>query len=216
MNTMTESPALAVVGKQKMTPSEAFVETLVAQGVKDVFGIVGSAFMDALDLFPLAGIRFISVAHEQGAGHMADGYARVSGSARRLHRAERTGGHQFCHFHGRRLLGALAGGRGHAGDRIDGDRSRRIPGNRAAADLFQDHPLPGARQQPGAHGRTDRARVRPRATRNGTDAAQHPARFLLRRHRVRDSASARHRARRGRRAGAGRRGRRCSPSHASR
>ena len=62
-----------------MTPSEAFVETLVAQGVKDVFGIVGSAYMDALDLFPLAGIRFISVAHEQGGGHMADGYARVSG-----------------------------------------------------------------------------------------------------------------------------------------
>src|SRR5206468_3593616 len=63
----------------KMTPSEAFVETLVANGVKDVFGIVGSAYMDALDLFPLAGIRFISVAHEQGGGHMADGYARVSG-----------------------------------------------------------------------------------------------------------------------------------------
>ncbi|MBS0319893.1 MAG: sulfoacetaldehyde acetyltransferase [Proteobacteria bacterium] len=62
-----------------MTPSEAFVETLVAHGVKDVFGIVGSAYMDALDLFPLAGIRFISVAHEQGGGHMADGYSRVSG-----------------------------------------------------------------------------------------------------------------------------------------
>ena len=79
MNTMTEAKRLAVTGRQKMTPSEAFVETLVAQGVKDVFGIVGSAYMDALDLFPLAGIRFISVAHEQGAGHMADGYARVSG-----------------------------------------------------------------------------------------------------------------------------------------
>jgi sulfoacetaldehyde acetyltransferase len=63
----------------KMTPSEAFVETLVAHGVKHVFGIVGSAYMDALDLFPAAGIRFIPTAHEQGAGHMADGYARVSG-----------------------------------------------------------------------------------------------------------------------------------------
>lgn len=62
-----------------MTPSEAFAETLVANGVKTVFGIVGSAFMDALDLFEPAGIRFISVAHEQGAGHMADGFARVSG-----------------------------------------------------------------------------------------------------------------------------------------
>jgi len=79
MNTMTDSKHLAVTGKQKMTPSEAFVETLVANGVKNVFGIVGSAYMDALDLFPLAGIRFISVAHEQGGGHMADGYARVSG-----------------------------------------------------------------------------------------------------------------------------------------
>jgi sulfoacetaldehyde acetyltransferase len=62
-----------------MTPSEAFVETLVANGVKDVFGIVGSAYMDALDLFPTAGIRFIPTVHEQGAGHMADGYSRVSG-----------------------------------------------------------------------------------------------------------------------------------------
>lgn len=64
---------------QKMMASEAFVETLVAQGVTDVFGIVGSAFMDALDLFPEAGIRFISVAHEQNAVHMADGYSRVTG-----------------------------------------------------------------------------------------------------------------------------------------
>src|SRR6478736_1751156 len=63
----------------RMSASEAFVETLAAQGVSHVFGIVGSAYMDALDLFPAAGIRFVSVAHEQGAGHMADGYARVSG-----------------------------------------------------------------------------------------------------------------------------------------
>jgi sulfoacetaldehyde acetyltransferase len=76
---MTEQKNMAVTGRQKMTPSEAFVESLVAHGVKDVFGIVGSAYMDALDLFPLAGIRFISVAHEQGGGHMADGYSRVSG-----------------------------------------------------------------------------------------------------------------------------------------
>jgi sulfoacetaldehyde acetyltransferase len=60
-----------------MTPSEAFVETLAAHGVKHVFGIVGSAYMDALDLFEPAGIRFISVAHEQNAAHMADGYSRV-------------------------------------------------------------------------------------------------------------------------------------------
>jgi sulfoacetaldehyde acetyltransferase len=62
----------------RMTASEAFVEQLVAEGVSHVFGIVGSAYMDALDLFPPAGIRFVSVAHEQNAAHMADGYARAS------------------------------------------------------------------------------------------------------------------------------------------
>ena len=65
--------------KLKMTPSEALVETLVAEGVDTVFGIVGSAYMDALDLFPAAGIRFVPVAHEQAACHAADGLARVTG-----------------------------------------------------------------------------------------------------------------------------------------
>ena len=63
----------------RMTPSEALVETLAAEEVKVVFGIVGSAYMDALDLFPAAGIRFVSVAHEQAAAHAADGLARVTG-----------------------------------------------------------------------------------------------------------------------------------------
>ncbi|MFT5502636.1 MAG: sulfoacetaldehyde acetyltransferase [Gammaproteobacteria bacterium] len=63
----------------KMTPSEAFVETLVANNVTEMFGIMGSAFMDAMDIFAPAGIRLIPVVHEQGAAHMADGYSRVSG-----------------------------------------------------------------------------------------------------------------------------------------
>ncbi len=63
----------------RMTPSEAFVETMVANGVTTSFGIMGSAFMDAMDIFAPAGIRLVPVVHEQGAAHMADGYARVSG-----------------------------------------------------------------------------------------------------------------------------------------
>ncbi len=63
----------------RMTTSEAFVETMAANGVTDIFGIMGSAFMDAMDIFAPAGIRLVPVVHEQGAGHMADGYARVSG-----------------------------------------------------------------------------------------------------------------------------------------
>ncbi|WP_327293819.1 MULTISPECIES: sulfoacetaldehyde acetyltransferase [unclassified Streptomyces] len=80
---MSENPAdtsrTVAAGPQRMTPSEAFVETLVANDVTDIFGIMGSAFMDAMDIFAPAGIRLVPVVHEQGAGHMADGYARVSG-----------------------------------------------------------------------------------------------------------------------------------------
>ncbi len=76
---MTQAPTRAAVsGVQRMTPSEAFVETMVANDVTDIFGIMGSAFMDAMDIFAPAGIRLIPVVHEQGAAHMADGYARVS------------------------------------------------------------------------------------------------------------------------------------------
>ncbi|MBT8622115.1 sulfoacetaldehyde acetyltransferase [Polynucleobacter paneuropaeus] len=77
---MSKSGTNLPTGPQKMTPSEAFVETMVANKVKDIFGIMGSAFMDAMDIFAPAGIRLIPVVHEQGAAHMADGYARVSGS----------------------------------------------------------------------------------------------------------------------------------------
>ena len=79
MTNIAEVKRMVVSGRTRMTPSEAFVETLVAQGVTEVFGIVGSAYMDALDLFPAAGIRFVPTVHEQGAAHMADGYARVTG-----------------------------------------------------------------------------------------------------------------------------------------
>ncbi len=65
---------------KKLTPSEALVEVMAKNKVENVFGIVGSAYMDALDLFPEAGIRFIPTVHEQGSAHMADGYSRIKGS----------------------------------------------------------------------------------------------------------------------------------------
>lgn len=65
----------------KMTPSEAMAEVLVQEGVTHVSGILGSAFMDLLDLFPAAGIDFISVRHEQTAGHMEDAFCRLTGRA---------------------------------------------------------------------------------------------------------------------------------------
>ena len=67
--------------KMKMTPSEAIVETLVQENVKEIYGILGSAFMDMLDLLPTAGINFMPVRHEQSSAHIADAFTRVSGVA---------------------------------------------------------------------------------------------------------------------------------------
>ena len=63
----------------RLTTEEAFVKTLQAHGIRDAFGIIGSAFMPISDLFPKAGIRFWDVAHEGSGGMMADGYTRASG-----------------------------------------------------------------------------------------------------------------------------------------
>lgn len=65
----------------KMTPSEAMTEVLLQEGVEHVTGIVGSAFMDMLDLWPTAGIKFYPVRHEQTAAHMEDAYGRITGKA---------------------------------------------------------------------------------------------------------------------------------------
>jgi sulfoacetaldehyde acetyltransferase len=58
------------MAKVKMTPSEAMTEVLLQEGIDHVTGIVGSAFMDMLDLWPTAGIKFYPVRHEQTAAHM--------------------------------------------------------------------------------------------------------------------------------------------------
>lgn len=67
------------MNKRRMTGSEAFTEALRIEGVKLIYGIVGSAFMDALDIFERAGIRFVQVRHEQSAALMAEGYGRAAG-----------------------------------------------------------------------------------------------------------------------------------------
>ena len=53
---------------------------LVREGVTDVFGYPGGAILPAYDAMLEYPIRHILVRHEQGATHMADGYARASGS----------------------------------------------------------------------------------------------------------------------------------------
>src|SRR5687767_8811939 len=61
------------------TGAQILWECLVLEGVTDVFGYPGGAILPAYDAMLEYPIRHVLVRHEQGATHMADGYARASG-----------------------------------------------------------------------------------------------------------------------------------------
>ena len=63
----------------KLTGAQILWESLVREGVSTVFGYPGGAILPAYDAMLAYPIRHILVRHEQGATHMADGYARASG-----------------------------------------------------------------------------------------------------------------------------------------
>jgi len=66
---------------QKLTGAQVVIQCLLEQGVDTVFGYPGGAILNIYDeLYKSSDkIRHILTAHEQGACHAADGYARVSG-----------------------------------------------------------------------------------------------------------------------------------------
>lgn len=77
-NTNSSDPA--ITGQPtRLTGAETLWATLVGEGVRDVFGYPGGAILPAYDALRKFPIRHILVRHEQGASHMADGYARASG-----------------------------------------------------------------------------------------------------------------------------------------
>ena len=186
-----------------MSASEALVETLVAHGVTDVFGIVGSAFMDALDLFPAAGIRFMSVAHEQGAGHMADGFARA------------TGRHGVCIAQNgpgvTNFVTAIAAAYWAHSPVVcltpeTGSNTQGLGGFQEAEQLpffekITKYQVHCGNQQP--HPRAAQPLLRLCDDRPRPDPVQHPARSVLRRFQDAHPAAGRGRARAGRRGGAG-------------
>ena len=69
-----------------LTGAQIIWETLVREGVEVVFGYPGGAIMPAYDALLDYPIHHVLVRHEQGAAHMADGYARASRQGRRCDR----------------------------------------------------------------------------------------------------------------------------------
>lgn len=64
--------------KQK-TGADVVIDSLQEHGVKYIFGLSGGAAIPMFDALVDSGIELVLVRHEQGASHMADGYARVTG-----------------------------------------------------------------------------------------------------------------------------------------
>ncbi|MCK8601720.1 biosynthetic-type acetolactate synthase large subunit [Desulfoferrobacter suflitae] len=63
----------------KLKGAQIFFECLQKEGVEVIFGFPGGAVIDIYHELPKYDIRHILVRHEQGAAHMADGYARATG-----------------------------------------------------------------------------------------------------------------------------------------
>ncbi len=63
----------------KLTGAQALIKSLELENVEVVFGLPGGCILPAYDPILDSPIRHILVRHEQGAGHMAEGYAHVTG-----------------------------------------------------------------------------------------------------------------------------------------
>ena len=63
----------------KLTGAQALIKSLEMEGVDVMFGLPGGCILPAYDPLLESSIRHILVRHEQGAGHMAEGYAHVTG-----------------------------------------------------------------------------------------------------------------------------------------
>ena len=63
----------------QLTGSQALIKALEMEGVDTIFGLPGGCILPVYDPLLDSPIRHILVRHEQGAGHMAEGYAHVTG-----------------------------------------------------------------------------------------------------------------------------------------
>ncbi len=63
----------------KLTGAQALIKSLEMEGVEVMFGLPGGAILPVYDPLIDSSIRHILVRHEQGAGHMASGYAHATG-----------------------------------------------------------------------------------------------------------------------------------------
>ena len=95
---------------KKLTGAQIVIESLIAEGVDTIFGYPGGAILPTYDALLDSKIRHVLVRHEQGATHMGEGYARVSGRPGVVSGNLRTWRHQHRDRPRRRLHGLDSAG----------------------------------------------------------------------------------------------------------
>ena len=65
--------------EMQLSGAQALIKSLEMEGVDTIFGLPGGCILPVYDPLLDSPIRHILVRHEQGAGHMAEGYAHVTG-----------------------------------------------------------------------------------------------------------------------------------------
>ncbi len=114
----------------KMTGAQALIKSLEQESVDVMFGLPGGCILPAYDPLLESTIRHILVRHEQGAGHMAQGYAHVTGPPGRGDGDVGTGRDEHGDPVVRRLHGLDPDGGDHRPGADHGDRLGRLPGVR--------------------------------------------------------------------------------------
>ena len=115
----------------RMLGSDAVLRSLEAEGVDVCFGIPGGAILPIYDAFARGStVRHVLARHEQGAGHMAEGYARASGRVGVAMATSGPGRDQPRHADRGRVDGLDAARVRHRPGALAPDRHRRLPGMR--------------------------------------------------------------------------------------
>ena len=98
----------------KLNGSQILLEVLLEQGVDTIFGYPGGAVLNLYDaLYDYSDrIHHVLTAHEQGASHAADGYARSTGKTGVVI-ATSARSHKFSHWYCHGLYGFNSIGRNH-------------------------------------------------------------------------------------------------------
>ena len=89
----------------KLTGAQALIKSLEMEGVEVMFGLPGGAILPVYDPLIDSSIRHILVRHEQGAGHMASGYAHATGRPGVAMVTSGPGGDEHRHAAVRRVHG---------------------------------------------------------------------------------------------------------------